>query len=152
MLSEEIEKIKYNIYLNNYQISILREEIVILDSEREKYLKTLKKLVIDENYKDYCFSCTEGIDSSNEFCIRCGWFKCSWCKSCGCNYGSSSVNKKYKNILKNNSEAKILKEKIEQIYEKKSLYNGKCNMMKNENDLFNKKLKQFVKSGVKNET
>lgn len=152
MLSKEIIKIKYNISSNNYEISILREKIKDLDNEREKYLKELKDLVVDKNYKDKCFTCTEGVYSSDEFCIRCGWLKCSWCKSCGCNYGSSRVNKKYKNILKSNSEAKILKEKIEQIYEKKSLYNGNCNKMINENDLFKKKLKQFVKLGVKNET
>ncbi|MFU7515783.1 hypothetical protein [Clostridium sp. HCS.1] len=152
MLSKEIITLKYNISLNNYEISILKKKIETLDSAREKYLKKLKDLVIDKNYKDYCFTCKEGIDSSDEFCIRCGWLKCSWCKSCGCNYGSSSVNKKYKKNLRNNYEAQILKEKLDKIYENKSLYNGNCNKMENENDLFKKKLKQFVKSGVKNET
>ena len=43
----------------------------------------------------------------------------------------------------------MLEDKIEQINVQKSLLNGQCNMMKRDNDLCNKKLKQFVNSGVK---
>ena len=62
---------------------------------------------------------------------------------------NSTINKRYENFLKNNSEVKMLKDKIEQINVQKSLLNGQCNMMKRDNDLCNKKLKQFVNSGVK---
>ncbi|WP_294167701.1 hypothetical protein [uncultured Clostridium sp.] len=150
MLSKEIITLKYNISLNNYEISILKKKIETLDSTREKYFKNLKDIVINKKYQNYCFSCEEDIDSeSNEFCIKCGWYKCIWCKSCGCNYMNSTINKRYENFLKNNSEVKMLKDKIEQINVQKSLLNGQCNMMKRDNDLCNKKLKQFVNSGVK---
>lgn len=152
MLSKEIIKIKYNISLNHYLASILKKEIEFLDRTRKKYLTRLKDIVITKKYKSHCFCCDEYIDSEvDEFCVVCGWFKCSWLERCGCDYTPPRVNKRYKNILLNNNEAKILKEKIEEINVNRSLSNEQCNKMKNDNDFYNKKLNQFVKLGVKDE-
>lgn len=51
MLSKEIITLKYNISLNNYEISILKKKIETLDSTREKYFKNLKDIVINKNIK-----------------------------------------------------------------------------------------------------
>lgn len=63
--------------------------------------------VYQKDYKNNCWnsSCCSGrIDSEkSEFCIVCGWFKCSTCKSCGCGrtnvYGYNSELHKYKSFL-----------------------------------------------------
>lgn len=149
MISEEIINIKANISFNVYQISTLKKEIENLNIIREK---SFKEIVVDKNYKNYCFSCEENISSSDEFCIRCGWHKCSWCKSCGCNYMNSSVSSRYKRILENNMEAKRLKEQIYSIDDKKNLYNKQLQDIRGDIDSYHKKINKFIKNGVKNET
>lgn len=152
MISKEIINIKANISFNIYQISILKKEIENLNITREKSFEQFKEIVIDKNYKNYCFSCEENISSSDEFCIRCGWHKCSWCKSCGCNYMNSSVSSRYKRILKNNMEAKRLKEQIEKIDDKKNFYNKQIQDIRIDIDSYRRKINKFIKNGVKNET
>lgn len=152
MISEEIINIKANISANIYKISILKKEIENLSSTREKYFKEFTEIVVDKNYKNYCFSCEENIISSDEFCIRCGWHKCSWCKSCGCNYMNSRVSSRYKRILENNMEAKRLKKHIDNIDDKKNLYNKQLKDIRSNIDSYNKKINKFIKNGVKNET
>lgn len=152
MISKEIVNIKANISANIYKISILKKEIENLSITREKSFKEFTEIVVDKNYKDYCFSCRENINSSDEFCIRCGWHKCSWCKSCGCNYMNSRVSSRYKRILENNMEAKRLKKHIDNIDDKKNLYNKQLKDIRIDIDYYNKKINKFIKNGVKNET
>ncbi|MGG7213618.1 hypothetical protein ACQPUY_08360 [Clostridium nigeriense] len=152
MISKEIINIKANISANIYKISILKKEIENLSITREKSFKEFTEIVVDKNYKNYCFSCEENISSSDEFCIRCGGYKCSWCKSCGCNYMNSSVSSRYKRILKNNMEAKRLKKHIDSIDDKKNLYSKQLKDIRSDIDSYHKKINKFIKNGVKNET
>lgn len=149
MISKEIINIKANISANIYKISILKKEIENLSSIREKSFKEFTEIVVDKNYKNYCFSCEENISSSDEFCIRCGWHKCSWCKSCGCNYMNSSVSSRYKRILENNMEAKRLKKYIDSIDDKKNIYNIQLKDIRSDIDYYHKKINKFIKNGVK---
>ena len=39
------------------------------------------------NYSNHCFKCGSYINSSkNKRCPSCGWYVCSNCGSCGCEY------------------------------------------------------------------
>lgn len=150
IISKEILKIKVNISENTYSISLLNKTIDSSEKNKEDYLKELKGIVINKEYKNYCFTCEEDINSNeDEFCIKCGWYKCSWCKSCGCNYMNSKVNGTYKYILNNNTEAKMLKENIEDINVNLSKLKVDRNVLEKKNEVFKEKLKEFVKFGVK---
>lgn len=65
---------------------------------------------------------------------------------------NSSVSSRYKRILKNNMEAKRLKEQIEKIDDKKNFYNKQIQDIRIDIDSYRRKINKFIKNGVKNET
>lgn len=148
IISKEILNLKVNISYNHYKIKTLEEDIKAFDVDKKNYLNELKNIVVDRNYKDKCFTCEELINFSDEFCVRCGWLKCSWCKSCGCNFGNSRINGRYKYILNNNSEARILKESIEKIIVNKSSLESQQGVLRSDTKVYRRKLKEFVKFGA----
>ena len=149
-IAKAVISIKVNISSNYYESNILRTEIEKLCIIEKSYIKKLESSVVKEEYKSHCFCCNEIIDSSkNDFCMKCGWYKCLK-NSCGCNF--NSMNYKYRDTLRNNSEAKRIKEKIEEIDLKKSTSHTRCKNIDNENAEYDKKLKKYIKEWSRNET
>lgn len=108
--------IRRKIAQNYWKLESITKEKEQLKQNRDNYLNQLKSLVNTNGYSNHCFTCDESISSAtDQFCISCGWYKCSICKSCGCNYGSSSINFNYKKILSENKEANTLIDNIRSI-------------------------------------
>ena len=144
-MPKEVIMCKAGISSTIYELSILNRKLEGLNNrDRDNYMKKLLKIVRKDKYKNHCYKCGGDIDSANnEFCVKCGWYKCNCCQNCACN--SMFENYIYKSILINNSEASILKDRIEFIDYNKDRLNKEYEYITNKNIQYNNKLKQLVK-------
>lgn len=112
-------------YLNNKKKPIVKSFISKIDKEYLSYN--------NKNYKNHCWKCKSEIDSNkNKFCIECGWYKCSYCSACACNYTyKSNKNIEYYKFLNSNysvnsmkGEINIINDEILQILERYNSFRG----------------------------
>lgn len=135
------------------------EELNFLKQKRVKlldeFITLLNKNYFSKKYRVYknkCWRCSDKINSlKNTFCIYCGWYKCNYCHSCGCNapYSSRILNE-YKEFLSSNIKEYTIKSKIENIDYKITKASDKVKCLQRQNysnkilkELNNKLIKEY---------
>ena len=123
-------------------IEPLVEELNFLEQKRVKLLDEFITLLNknyfskkDRLYENKCWRCGDKINSlKNEFCIYCGWYKCSYCRSCGCNAPySSGILIRYREFLRLNIKGNRIKKEIESVNGKITRISDKVKYLEREN-------------------